>query len=256
MNVLQPPLTNSTLQDGRGKELVQKDSRRYWKRTTNKHRGKFDQKTKTWLPKPASKLSILSTCKQVHQEAVAVLYGKQTFEFIHMRELRDCLPLLGNNIKYLRFISVSTYGYVADRKSAREVLKTLVAAKGLRKIYLSHFELCKETVENAHGHHEVAHKSPALTAEELVKNAEPLLRSLHVSYKGHNLSVMDLLEIELRGPCVHQWYSHPRPGHRFGPAGYPRSCKSLCICGTESQCNEKKQAEVRDEIAKLGLDST
>lgn len=72
-------------------------------------------------------LNILRTCKQIHQEAIDVLYSRNAFDLMFMRDITTCFASSGTtfslNIKYVKSLSVLVYD--EETPSWVEFLNTL-----------------------------------------------------------------------------------------------------------------------------------
>lgn len=151
-----------------------------------KDEGEYDRESKTYKPY-IGRTAILQTNKQIHKEGLEVLYDRRLV-FRSFRELRDILPLIGDGVKHLRDVEIETDGY--NPTLAKSVLASLSASGGLRKVRLSHIDICS------------IRGWKAVTVEQVARDTKVLLESLQRAYESANRSwnVLDVMELFLE-PC-------------------------------------------------------
>ncbi|KAF7191879.1 hypothetical protein HII31_06924 [Pseudocercospora fuligena] len=196
----------------------------------DKNRRRWDPKTKTFVSPPPSPIALLFSAKQMHQEALPSLYGNGIFVFRTFRELSIILPMLGDGAKYLHSIEIDQGGYI--KSWVGKLVSTLKVAKSLKKLTLSHNDVCR----NQRFARPKKSASKHITARMLMLDFLPLLKVLHTSYQAQHPKWSILDTIKIREDGGQQYWGR------------------WCNCSEKELKNETFQAELRKLIAEdLGV---
>ena len=127
--------------------------------------------------------NLLSVSKFIRQEAAAVAYGNNTFNFSSPADSDMFLSSIGTMRKYIRDISFDMRSYM--RTKAASTFHKLKDAKSLRSITLNHELICNNALY---------YYSRSCPPERLVADLTPLLRVLRKDQKSGS-SAYDMLEL-------------------------------------------------------------
>lgn len=136
--------------------------------------------------------ALLCVNKKIHMEAAPVLYSRTKFRFKSADTMRRFENLIGDNIQYLRDVGVFAGGWQFRRsfRRVRHAIEALAAAKSMHTFEISHVDICPNVSTNFRKYYPGSH--------ELVKLCKPLLESLRIAYKTHDLkaSIFEVIKID------------------------------------------------------------
>ena len=187
---------------------------------------------------PPSRANISSTCRQVYEEAMPILYGNNQFSFPRAWDLSEFLGLVGQQAQHIRCVRIRSGGLHRDKP--RLVLKKLCVAKSLRKLYIDHTDICVR--------HERSGK-----LDTIIKDCAGLVQFLHDSYRRQslNLNALDAIALHLETHARHM-----EEASESAPLSYPYRTKGVacvkckCLCRDVKQRHAVLQAKFREGMEK------
>lgn len=217
------------------------------------------------------RLSVLRVNKQCSQEAGQILYGGQIIVFRQPKTMIDGLGHIGpTNVSYIREVWIESpllqKGFL--RRNIRVALRLLIVAKGLKRIWISHSDVCGLTKDNFNPYLRMLPKAAVSSSDYAIANIVNCFIKFLAKLRNnkHRYDVVDLLRITTgvpydgtddipdHGPSMQECETNP----------VWRSCKNdytyyefadtlrlpFCDCVYKGKCNSAKQAELKRAISK------
>lgn len=86
--------------------------------------------------------SILKVNRQIHREAVEILYGTNVFELADHKTFKTFIQIIGASSHFLRRVCIPDMEFAR----ARNLIKSLACAPALQQIGLNHLLICDNTI--------------------------------------------------------------------------------------------------------------